>query len=149
MTMTRNTDKTEAKTNSSNFLAVLTGMNDITKKALLDKELIINNFPVTFGREVPEDFSFSERHFVQIYDKRPYSISPKQFSLVINEGQVYIEDENSKLGTIVDGQPLGESVHGKKIIPIRLGKHVIQLGGVNSPLVFLLEIKESDSALLK
>ena len=143
MTMRRNADKNKAKINGSHFLAVLTGTNDISKKTLLDKKLIISNFPVTFGREAPKDFSFSGRHFVQIYDKRPYSISPKQFSIVINSGQVYIEDENSKLGTIVDGEPLGESLHGKKIIPIRPGKHVIQLGGVNSPLVFLLEIKES------
>jgi len=130
---------------NTNFLAVLTGINDISKKALLDTELIINNFPITFGREVPEDFSFSINHFVQIYDKRPYCISPKQFSLVINKGQVYIKDENSKLGSIVNGEPLGESVHGKKIIPLKQGTNVIQMGGVNSPLVFLLEIKESDS----
>jgi hypothetical protein len=142
MTMNRRSDKTEAKTNSSNFLAVFTGANDISENSLLDKKLIISNFPVTFGREMPKDFPFSDRHFIQINDQRPYCISPKQFSLVINRGQVYVEDENSKLGTIVDGEPLGESLHGKKAIPIRPGKHVIQLGGVSSPLVFFLEIKE-------
>jgi len=142
MTMKRNTNKTEAKINNSNFLTVLTGINDISKKALLDRKLIINNFPTTFGREVPENFSFYSNHFVQIYDKRPYCISPKQFSLVINKGQVYIKDENSKLGTIVNGEPLGESAFGKNIIPLKQGKNVIQLGGAISPLIFLLEIKK-------
>jgi pSer/pThr/pTyr-binding forkhead associated (FHA) protein len=139
--MKRNTNKTEVKKNNSNFLTVLTGINDISKKALLDKELIINNFPTTFGRKVPADFSFYNNRFVQIYDKRPYCISPKQFSLVINKGQVYIRDENSKFGAIVNGEPLGESASGKKIIQLKQGKNVVQLGGDISPLIFLLEIK--------
>ena len=141
MTMKRNNNKTVAKINVSNFLTVLTGVNDISKKALLGRKLLINNFPTTFGREVPEDFSNYNNHFVHIYDKRPYCISPKQFSLVINKGQVYIKDENSKLGTIVNGKPLGESAFGKKIIPLKQGENVIQLGGDISPLIFLLEIK--------
>ena len=141
MTMKRNNNKTVAKINVSNFLTVLTGVNDISKKALLGRKLLINTFPTTFGREVPEDFSNYNNHFVHIYDKRPYCISPKQFSLVINKGQVYIKDENSKLGTIVNGKPLGESAFGKKIIPLKQGENVIQLGGDISPLIFLLEIK--------
>ncbi|PQP34416.1 hypothetical protein C6A37_07910, partial [Desulfobacteraceae bacterium SEEP-SAG9] len=135
MTMKRNTNKTVAKINVSNFLTVLTGVNDISKKALLGRKLLINTFPTTFGREVPEDFSNYNHHFVHIYDKRPYCISPKQFSLVINKGQVYIKDENSKLGTIVNGKPLGESAFGKKIIPLKQGENVIQLGGDISPLI--------------
>ena len=141
MTMKRNNNKTVAKINVSNFLTVLTGVNYISKKALLGRKLLINTFPTTFGREVPEDFSNYNNHFVHIYDKRPYCISPKQFSLVINKGQVYIKDENSKLGTIVNGKPLGESAFGKKIIPLKQGENVIQLGGDISPLIFLLEIK--------
>ena len=141
MSMKRNTGTTETKITNSNFLTVLTGINDISKKALLDQELIINNFPTTFGRAAPVDFSIYNKHFVQIYDKRPFCISPKQFSLIINKGQVCIKDENSKFGAIVNGEPLGKSASGKKIIPLKQGKNVIQLGGDISPLIFLLEIK--------
>jgi hypothetical protein len=138
----KNTNISDTKIESSDFIVVLTGINDISKKALAEKELIINEFPITLGREVPEDSSVSAKGFFQVKDRRPYCISPEQFSLKVNRGQICITDENSKLGTIVDGETLGGSASGKKSILLAPGKHEIQLGGVNSPIVFSLEIKK-------
>jgi len=50
-------------------------------------------------------------------------------------GSYYVRDLRSTLGTIVNGEPIGEHFRGDDA-PLRVGENEVIAGGVDSPFVF-------------
>jgi CRP/FNR family cyclic AMP-dependent transcriptional regulator len=51
------------------------------------------------------------------------------------DGSYYVRDLRSTLGTIVNGEPIGEHFGGDDA-PLRAGENEVVAGGVGSPFVF-------------
>jgi pSer/pThr/pTyr-binding forkhead associated (FHA) protein len=56
------------------------------------------------------------------------------------KGSYYVRDLSSRLGTIVNGEPIGEHFRGDDA-PLRAGENEVIAGGVGSPFVFSVFIR--------
>jgi len=79
-----------------------------------------------------------------ISDKWPYYLSREHLSLALQDNQMLLVDNNSKLGTIVNGTLIGGSEGSSDRIPLRHGKNEVVMGGASSPFKFQIEVKKAD-----
>lgn len=108
--------------------------------------LLLKRLPFAVGRQP----SASERApalavDLPIRDERPYRLSRSHFAVSADEDGLFLVDTGSKLGTVVDGIPLGE-VFARRRLRLAPGEHEILAGGAHSPYRFRLLV-ESGSAV--
>ena len=72
---------------------------------------------------------------LKLNDTVPFRLSRNHFMIERREGSYYVRDLRSTLGTIVNGQPIGEHFRGDDA-PLRAGENEVIAGGVDSPFVF-------------
>jgi CRP/FNR family transcriptional regulator, cyclic AMP receptor protein len=65
----------------------------------------------------------------------PFRLSRNHFMIEKRDGNYYVRDLRSTLGTIVNGEPIGDHFRGDEA-PLRAGENEVIAGGVNSPFVF-------------
>jgi CRP/FNR family transcriptional regulator, cyclic AMP receptor protein len=68
-------------------------------------------------------------------DAIPFRLSRNHFVIEKRSGNYYVRDLRSKLGTIVNGEPIGDHFRGDEA-PLRAGENEVIAGGVGSPFVF-------------
>ena len=68
-------------------------------------------------------------------DTRPFRLSRNHFMIENRGGNYYVRDLRSTLGTIVNGEPIGEHFRGDDA-PLRAGENEVIAGGVDSPFDF-------------
>ena len=119
---------------------VLAGLSEEAKRALKGQKMVITKFPFMIGRESHDLYtdvlSYNDLH---LEDGAPFNVSRNHFSINQTGGQVLILDRGSRLGTIVDGQPIGANLPDTKVI-LDPGEHTIVAGSQNSPFSFELTI---------
>ena len=71
---------------------------------------------------------------LKLNDTVPFRLSRNHFMIERREGSYYVHDLRSTLGTIVNGQPIGEHFRGDDA-PLRAGENEVIAGGVDSPFV--------------
>jgi CRP/FNR family transcriptional regulator, cyclic AMP receptor protein len=76
---------------------------------------------------------------LKLNDTVPFRLSRNHFMIERRDGSYYVRDLRSTLGTIVNGQPIGEHFRGDDA-PLRAGENEVIAGGVDSPFVFSLFI---------
>jgi CRP/FNR family cyclic AMP-dependent transcriptional regulator len=68
-------------------------------------------------------------------DAVPFRLSRNHFMIEKRDRSYYVRDLRSTLGTIVNGEPIGEHFRGDDA-PLRTGENEVIAGGVDSPFVF-------------
>jgi CRP/FNR family transcriptional regulator, cyclic AMP receptor protein len=72
---------------------------------------------------------------LKLDDTAPFRLSRNHFMIEKRDGNYYVRDLRSALGTIVNGEPIGDHFRGDEA-PLRAGENEVIAGGVNSPFVF-------------
>ena len=72
-------------------------------------------------------------------DTAPFRLSRDHFRIEKRDGRYHVRDLCSTLGTIVNGQPIGNHFRTDDA-PLRAGENEIVAGGVDSPFVFSVSI---------
>jgi hypothetical protein len=72
---------------------------------------------------------------LKLNDTVPFRLSRNHFMIEKRDGSYYVRDLRSTLGTIVNGEPIGEHFRGDDA-PLRTGENEVIAGGVGSPFVF-------------
>ena len=76
---------------------------------------------------------------LKLDDTAPFRLSRNHFMIEKRDGNYYVRDLRSTLGTIVNGEPLGDHFRGDEAL-LRAGENEVIAGGVNSPFVFSIVI---------
>ena len=72
---------------------------------------------------------------LKLDDTVPFRLSRNHFMIEKRDGSYYVHDLRSTLGTIVNGQPIGEHFRIDDA-PLRVGENEVIAGGVDSRFVF-------------
>ena len=72
---------------------------------------------------------------LKLNDTVPFRLSRNHFMIERRDRSYYVRDLRSTLGTIVNGEPIGEHFRGDDA-PLRAGENEVIAGGVDSPFVF-------------
>jgi len=72
-------------------------------------------------------------------DTEPFRLSRNHFIIEVRDGCYHVRDLCSTLGTIVNGEPIGNHFRTDDAL-LRAGENVIVAGGVDSPFVFSVSI---------
>jgi hypothetical protein len=72
---------------------------------------------------------------LKLDDSVPFRLSRNHFMIENRDRKYYVRDLRSTLGTIVNGEPIGEHFRGDEA-PLRAGDNELIAGGVDSPFVF-------------
>jgi CRP/FNR family transcriptional regulator, cyclic AMP receptor protein len=72
---------------------------------------------------------------LKLDDAGPFRLSRNHFMIEKRDGSYYVRDLCSALGTIVNGEPIGDHFRGDDA-PLRAGENEVIAGGVDSPFVF-------------
>ena len=100
-----------------------------TPLGLGDRPFVVGRGPVA-GEGLPPlqpDFKLN--------DNVPFRLSRNHFMIEKRDGSYYVRDLCSTLGTIVNGEPIGDHFRGDDA-PLRAGENEVIAGGVDSPFVF-------------
>ena len=76
---------------------------------------------------------------LKLDDTAPFRLSRNHFMIEKRDGNYYVRDLRSTLGTIVNGETIGDHFRGDEA-PLRAGENEVIAGGVNSPFVFSVSI---------
>src|SRR6266700_1747604 len=72
---------------------------------------------------------------LKLDDTVPFRLSRNHFMIEKRYGNYYVRDLCSTLGTIVNGEPIGEYFRSDET-PLRAGENEVIAGGVDSPFAF-------------
>ena len=72
---------------------------------------------------------------LKLDDTMPFRLSRNHFMIENRDGSYYVRDLRSTLGTIVNGQPIGEHFRSDEA-PLRAGENEVIAGGVDSRFAF-------------
>lgn len=131
-------DKESSSTGPS--IVVLSGLNVPSRMALMERDLIIRLFPFYIGRVSKHHGSFFHDPDLMIEDRKPYRISRFHLSIIRREDQIFLVDQDSRYGSVVNDVPLGKAVGERTEIPLNIGDNTILLGGQNTHFVFNMEV---------
>ena len=124
---------------STGFVRI-SGITDKAKEILNKKEHIIKIFPFKIGRNSSKycDKMFFDSGFF-IEDVIPYNVSKNHLLVNYYENQYYILDCGSSLGTIVNGEQIGENTSKFKSI-LNKGENILIIGSEKSPHQFKITL---------
>ena len=72
---------------------------------------------------------------LKLDDTVPFRLSRNHFMIEKRDGSYYVRDLCSTLGTIVNGEPIGDHFRGDDA-PLQAGENEVIAGGVDSPFIF-------------
>ena len=102
----------------------------------LHNPLGLGDLPFVVGRgSVAREGLPSLQPDLKLNDTVPFRLSRNHFMIERRDGSYYVRDLRSTLGTIVNGQSIGEHFRGDDG-PLRAGENEVIAGGVDSPFVF-------------
>jgi hypothetical protein len=96
----------------------------------------LSDLPFIVGREPVAGEGLPPLHpDLKLDDTVPFRLSRNHFMIEKRDGSYYVRDLRSTLGTIVNGEPIGDHFRGDDA-PLRAGENEVIAGGVDSPFVF-------------
>lgn len=113
-----------------------------TKLVLDASPLRITKFPFRMGRHSDSGGTEANIFSVNDYpllDEEPYQVSRSHCSIEREGDSFFIRDRGSKLGTIVNGNPIGIH-HSTLTCDLREGVNTVVLGSIRSPFKFQIEL---------
>ncbi|MCJ7593997.1 MAG: FHA domain-containing protein [Desulfobacterales bacterium] len=127
-----------------NVVVVLSGLNEVSKQALLDRDLILQSFPFTFGRFSPHRPFSSVQSDLLVSGEGSDFISERHLSFQKSNGNIFVKDEESQSGSLINDTALGKNAGGPGQVRLEDGKGKITLGGPSSPFVFQVQSLRGD-----
>ena len=102
--------------------------------------IAVDRFPFEVGRKPAAD----ERRpggpvRLELEDAAPYRLSRRHFAVVAADGGLAVRDDHSTLGTVVNGEAIGEQFPRPEA-PLRRGENLVVAGGTASPFAFRLVV---------
>jgi hypothetical protein len=104
-----------------------------TPLGLGGRPFVVGRRPVA-GEGLP-----SRQPDLMLDDTRPFRLSRNHFMIEQRDQGYHVRDLGSTLGTIVDGQPIGDHFCTDDVL-LRAGENEVIAGGVGSPFVFSVSI---------
>jgi len=102
----------------------------------LHAKLALTNLPFVVGRgPVTREGRAPLHPDLKLDDTVPFRLSRNHFMILKRDRSYYVHDLRSTLGTIVNGQPIGEHFRIDDA-PLRAGENEVIAGGVDSRFVF-------------
>jgi CRP/FNR family cyclic AMP-dependent transcriptional regulator len=102
----------------------------------LPTPLRLGDSPLVIGRRpVASEGSPLWQPDLLLDDTAPFRLSRNHFVIEMRDGGHHVRDLCSTLGTIVNGQPIGNHF-GTDHAPLRVGENEVIAGGADSPFVF-------------
>jgi CRP/FNR family transcriptional regulator, cyclic AMP receptor protein len=102
----------------------------------IPSSLRLNDLPFVVGRRpVAGEGAPLWEPDLTLNDSEPFRLSRNHFIIELRDGGLHVRDLCSTLGTIVNGQPIGNHFRMDDA-PLRAGENEIVAGGVDSPFVF-------------
>ena len=123
---------------------VLSGCNQISADALLNRNLIIQDFPFKIGKFSPLASFDSMKQDLVLVEDGPDRISEHHLVIEKYDGHIVLADEKSKSGTLVNHTELGKNGGGPGRTTLKEAECKIKLGGLDSPFVFKLQVIRGD-----
>ena len=110
------------------------------KTPLLQRQLHaplgLGDLPLIVGRGSPAGEGLPRlQPDLKLDDRVPFRLSRNHFMIEKRDGCYYVHDLGSTLGTIVNGEPIGNHFRGDDAV-LRAGENEVISGGVDSPFVF-------------
>ena len=68
---------------------------------------------------------------LELEDAAPYRLSRRHFAVVASDGGLAVRDDHSTLGTVVNGEAVGEQFPRSEA-PLRRGENLVVAGGVRA-----------------
>jgi CRP-like cAMP-binding protein len=100
------------------------------------QKLQLNNLPFIVGRGPVAGGGLPPlQPDLKLDDTVPFRLSRNHFMIEKRDGIYYVHDLCSTLGTIVNGDPIGQHFRSDEAL-LRLGESEVIAGGVDSPFVF-------------
>jgi pSer/pThr/pTyr-binding forkhead associated (FHA) protein len=101
-----------------------------------DTPLGLGDFPFVVGRRLVagEGLPALEPD-LKLDDAAPFRLSRNHFTIEKRHGSYHVRDLCSTLGTIVNGEPIGDHFRADDAL-LRAGENEVIAGGVESPFVF-------------
>jgi hypothetical protein len=101
-----------------------------------ERKLQLSNLPFIVGRgPVAREGLPPLQPDLKLDDTVPFRLSRNHFMIEKRDGTYQARDLCSTLGTIVNGEPIGEHFRSDEA-PLRVGENEVIAGGVDSPFVF-------------
>jgi hypothetical protein len=113
----------------------LEGLTPEATLALPANPLEIKSFPCSIGRTDPH-----VRNDLAILDEPPWHVSRNHAALIEQDGRVGVVDRGSKLGSFVEGQPLGGEAGKTGPIFFAGNGGTLVMGGANSPFRYAVAV---------
>ena len=76
---------------------------------------------------------------LELEDAAPYRLSRRHFAVGASGGGLTVRDDHSTLGTVVNGEVVGEQFPRSEA-PLRRGENLVVAGGADSPFAFRLVV---------
>jgi predicted component of type VI protein secretion system len=106
----------------------------------LEAPLSLHALPFVVGRQPVAGEGLPLRQpDLKLDDTAPFRLSRNHFIIEKRDGGYHVRDLCSTLGTIVNGEPIGDHFRSDDA-PLRTGENEVIAGGGNSPFVFSLVI---------
>lgn len=121
---------------------IISGISDEARAILGNKPIRIRKLPYVVGRSTGNTIlDLLERKNLILDDTVPYNVSRKHFA-IIKEGKDFrVVDQNSTLGTIVNGKPIGKKMKTNSV-QLHKGDNEIIVGNQKSPYIFSIHLSE-------
>lgn len=141
----RNIDEQILKTGISLDKARITsvtlfGVSEKAREALAHPSLKIARFPFGMGRSAAEPWFSSSKNDLVLHDSLPYHVSRCHCSIIRHHEDLFVVDQGSTLGTIVNGHRIGGGASAQSILCEHEENRII-VGSPDSPFQFRLSIK--------
>jgi CRP/FNR family transcriptional regulator, cyclic AMP receptor protein len=102
----------------------------------LHGKLGLSNLPFIVGRgSVARESLPPLQPDLKLDDTLPFRLSRNHFMIEKRDGSYYVRDLSNTLGTIVNGEPIGQHFRSDET-PLRAGENEVIAGGVDSPFAF-------------
>ena len=96
----------------------------------------LGDLPFVVGRELVAGEGLPPlQPDLKLGDTAPFRLSRNHFAIEKRDGRYHVRDLCSTLGTIVNGEPIGDHFRADHA-PLRAGDNEVIAGGVDSPFAF-------------
>ena len=126
---------------SAAVIVLLKGLTPEATLALPASTLQIEKFPFRIGRLEP----FVENDLM-IADLTPWQISRNHVELIESDGRIGVIDRGSRMGSLVDGRPLGGTNGELGPVFFRGDRGVLVLGNGRSPFAYEVLIRSRNGS---
>jgi pSer/pThr/pTyr-binding forkhead associated (FHA) protein len=121
--------------------------SDETRRQSGLKKQTLTSFPFILGRraDLAACVDVFSKIRLLIGDRMPFRVSRSHCAIEHVKGAYFIQDRGSKLGSIVNGIPIGAAAKDDRV-RLRTGRNTLVLGPANSEIRFILTVPDLSSS---